>query len=92
MSTIGRDGETFVVDAALLSDAFGLDEEQVRQGMREGTITSRSERGEDEDAGRWRLTFHHADRACRLIVDDAGTVLKRTTFPIRSATPPPKVR
>ena len=50
MSRVTRDGETFVVDAGLLSDAFGLDEEQVRQGMREGRITSRSERGEDEDA------------------------------------------
>ncbi|MEZ5748319.1 DUF6522 family protein [Celeribacter baekdonensis] len=47
-------------------------------------MTSLSEAGEGEDAGRWRLTFCHQGRALRLIVDARGEVLGRTTFPIGS--------
>lgn len=74
----------FVVDAAVLAAAFGLSQDQIRARMRDGRITSRSEKGIGADAGRWRLTFHHDDRACRLIVNDRGTVLKQATFPIRA--------
>lgn len=74
----------FVIDAAVLAAAFGLSQDRIRARMRDGRITSRCEKGLGEDAGRWRLTFHHGDRACRLIVDDRGTVLKQATFPIRA--------
>ncbi|WP_099827496.1 DUF6522 family protein [Oceaniglobus indicus] len=82
MTAIERNADDFVVDAALLAEAFGLSEDQVKTRMRDGAITSRCEAGIDEDAGRWRLTFHHGDRACRFIVDDAGKVMTRATFPI----------
>ena len=83
MNAVARNGADFVVDAPLLAQTFGLTEAEVRAAMRAGDITSRCETGEGEDAGRWRLTFHHRDRALRLIVDEAGTIQKRTTFPIR---------
>ena len=37
--------------------------------MRKGETTSLSERGVNEDAGRYRLTFFHNSRRFRLIVD-----------------------
>lgn len=80
MTGVERDGDSFVVDAAILADEFGLSEDDVRQGMRNGAITSRCETGVDEDAGRWRLTFHHGDRALRLVVDEAGEVITRSRF------------
>lgn len=83
MGTITRNGDDFEVDAALLADAFGLTEDEVRQQMRDGRITSRCEAGEGEDSGRWRLTFHHDTRAVRLIVDEAGQILTSSRFPIR---------
>ncbi|WP_112322832.1 DUF6522 family protein [Oceanibium sediminis] len=83
MTTIERDGEDFVVPATILAEAFGLSEVEVRKNMRAENITSRSEKGVGEDDGRWRLTFHFRDRACRFIVDESGTILKRTSFPIR---------
>lgn len=88
MTQIRREGEGFVVEAALLCDVFGLAEDEVRARMRDGAITTRCETGVDEDSGRWRLTFVHGDRACRFIVDDAGTILRRVTFPVRPAGPP----
>jgi len=87
MTAIDRNGDGFTVDATLLAEVFRLTPAQVRQAMRDGRITSRCEAGMGEDAGRWRLTFHHGARACRFIVDDAGTILTRASFPIPPRTP-----
>ena len=84
MTTVEREAGDFVIDAALLADAFGLSQDQIKARMRAGTITSRCEAGTDEDAGHWRLTFHDGNRACRFIVDEAGSILTRATFPIRT--------
>lgn len=73
------DGQ-FLVAAELVAAAFDLTTEEVRAGMQAGTITSRTERGEGEDAGRHRLTFFHQDRAYRLTISDDGTILHRTRF------------
>lgn len=45
--------------------------------MWQAKITSRCERGVDEDAGTHRLTFYHGVRRLRLVVDDAGAVIER---------------
>lgn len=79
---INQDG--VVVDATLIADAFGLKPEEIQPLMRNGKITSISETGVDEDAGRIRLTFHYQDRAARFIVDEAGTILKQARFPART--------
>jgi len=46
--------------------------------MRKGEITSLCERGVNEDAGRYRLTFFHKSRRFRLVVDGTGTVIQRS--------------
>jgi len=79
--TVERGAGGFVVDARLLAEAFRVSEDAVRALMREGRITSRCEAGEGRDAGRWRLTFFHAGRACRITVDAEGRVLGRATLP-----------
>lgn len=63
------------VDAAALSALLRLSEAQLRDGMRDGSITSRVERGEGEDAGRMRLTVFTPGCRLRLIVDAAGAIL-----------------
>jgi hypothetical protein len=45
--------------------------------MRQRRITSICERGENEDAGRYRLTFFYAQRRLRLVLDEAGTIVER---------------
>ncbi|GEM_PF-371142 len=84
MTAVEHKAGDFVIDAALLAEAFGLPQSEIKARMRDGAITSRCEAGVDEDTGRWRLTFHHADRACRFIVDAAGNALTRATFPIKT--------
>ncbi|WP_417280686.1 DUF6522 family protein [Celeribacter sp.] len=89
MTTVERRAEDFVIEASLLADAFGLSQEEIKARMRSGFVTSRCEAGVDEDAGRWRLTFHHGGRACRFIVDTGGNILTRATFPVRTVTQNP---
>ena len=48
---------------------------RVPELMREGRITSRSEHGEGEDEGRYRLTFWHERTTLRLVVQADGTVI-----------------
>lgn len=93
MTRIERDGAGFVVPAALLAEAFGIDEAAVKAAMSEGAMTTRSETGVDGDAGRWRLTFSHAGRSLRLTVDSDGNILMRATFdsaPSRKASSAPR--
>ncbi len=80
----GPDG--FTIDATDLGALLDLAPAEVRAQMRSGAITTRFERGEDADAGCFRLTFQHGPRRVQLIVDAEGSVLRRTT--INSARPP----
>ncbi len=68
----------FVIDAEDLGPLLGLDPPLVPEIMRENRITSRFERGEGEDEGRFRVTFLHEGTTVRLIVSADGTVLQRS--------------
>lgn len=70
--------DAIAVDAAALARELRLSPDEVRNHMRAGTITCVCERGEDEDAGRYRLTFFHEGRRLRLIVEDTGRVVQRS--------------
>jgi hypothetical protein len=72
------------VDAHDLGPLLGLEPAEVPAKMRSGEITSRSEQGVDDDAGRVRLTFWYKGQRVRLICDTDGTVLKTTR--IRAGT------
>jgi hypothetical protein len=87
MTQVERDGAGFVVPANLLAKAFGLTEDDVRQAMRDGAMTSICEAGMGADAGRWRLTFRLNSRACRYTVDATGTILSTSRFPVRARSP-----
>jgi hypothetical protein len=80
----GPDG--FTIDATDLGALLGLPAAEVQAQMRSGAITTRFERGEGDDAGRFRLTFQHGRRRVQLIFDAEGSVLRRTS--ISRAGPP----
>ncbi|GIT86845.1 DUF6522 family protein [Roseobacter sp. OBYS 0001] len=86
MTLVEVNADGFVVDALVLAEAFALEPGDVQKLMRIGEITSLSETGIGEDAGRSRLTFHYGDRAVRLVVDQSGVILKKTSFTARSRT------
>ncbi|MGA8698561.1 MAG: DUF6522 family protein [Xanthobacteraceae bacterium] len=66
------------IDAAVIGRGLNVEPSLVQVRMREGKITVLCERGIDEDAGRYRLTFFHENRRFRLVVDDEGNAIQRS--------------
>lgn len=74
------------VDAHDLGPMLGLEPAQVPEKMRSGEITSLFEKGVDDDAGRFRLSFYYNAKRIRLTCLEDGTVLSTTTVPVRPKT------
>ena len=70
------------IDAADLGGLFGIDSAQVQTLMRNGKVTSLLETGVDEHAGRFRLTFTHANKRVRLSCDAAGNITSTVRTPV----------
>ncbi len=68
------------VDAAIIGHGLGLEPQDVLRLMREGEITGVCEQGLDEDAGHHRLTFFYKGLRLRLIVEDLGLVVRRSSI------------
>lgn len=71
---------TFLIDAALLGELLHIPPTRVPGLMREGRITSACERGMDEHAGEFRLSFFYRNRRARLSTDLAGRILRRSAI------------
>jgi hypothetical protein len=90
---------TMHIEASILAHGLEFDPSSVQAMMRRGEITSLCERGVNEDAGRYRLTFFCKGRRFRLIIDRTGTVVQRSTIdfgdrplrPRQAARPPRQV-
>jgi Family of unknown function (DUF6522) len=68
------------VDAAVVADGLGIALPVFRKEMQSGRITSVCERGIDADDGRHRITFFSVHRRFRLVVDQSGTIVQRSTL------------
>lgn len=64
----------FLLPAEMLAERFGWPTETLRGMMRRGLVSSRVERGEGEDAGRWRLSVRCGNRRWQAIVESDGSV------------------
>lgn len=80
MAGIDPTQEGFQVEAELIAEGFGLTPDEVSRRMRDGRMTSRCEKGEGEDAGRWRLTFFSEGRTLRLTLGPDLQVISRASF------------
>jgi hypothetical protein len=69
-----NDGQP-VVDANDLGPLLKIDPADVQEKMRQGEITSLYELGQDEDLGRFRLTFRYLGKRVRLTCNMDGTVI-----------------
>jgi hypothetical protein len=67
------------VDARTIGEGLGMAPELVQAGLKEGTITSLCERGIDDDAGSYRLSFFTQHRRLRMIVDGTGDLIRCST-------------
>lgn len=80
MTDVTRKGDDFTVEAKVIAEGLGLPEHAIARGLSNGAITTRNERGEGEDAGRFRLSFFHKNKVLRLTVDETGKILTRARF------------
>jgi hypothetical protein len=85
-------GEEFCVDATILAPLLGLPPEKVPVLMKSRAITSVCERGENDDAGLFRLTFFYDTRRARVSVDTAGNVLRRSSVDLGDRARPQETR
>ena len=79
MAVVEIEEGAFSIDAAVIGRGLNVEPSLVQSQMREGKITVLCERGVHEDAGRYRLTFFYENRRFRLIVDEAGNAVQRST-------------
>jgi hypothetical protein len=80
MAVVKLEEGTLTIDAAVIGRGLNVEPSLVQVRMREGKITVLSERGVDEDAGRYRLTFFYENRRFRLVVDEEANVVQRSTL------------
>ena len=86
------DDDGIEVDATVIAEGMGVQPQEVLDRLRSGTITTRCEKGMDEDDGRYRLTFLSQSRRLQLIVDVSGKILKRGVIDFGAHPLPPKAR
>jgi hypothetical protein len=72
--------DSIQVDAKIVAAGLGIAPARLLDLLRTGEATSLCERGIDEDAGRFRLTFFSENGRFRLVVDEAGKILQRSTL------------
>ena len=80
------------IDASIVAEGLGIALPRLKEGMRNGTITSLSERGVDADLGRHRLTFFSEHRRFRVVVDASGAILQRSAVDFGDSSLPQSAR
>ena len=80
------------IDASIVAEGLGIALPRLKEGMRNGTITSLSERGVDADLGRHRLTFFSEHRRFRVVVDASGAIVQRSAVDFGDSSLPKSVR
>jgi hypothetical protein len=66
----------FSLGADVVAAVLRVGPDKVMAHIRDGTLTTRCEKGVDKDAGRHRLTFLLGKKQARLVIDDAGRILQ----------------
>ncbi|MCB1623989.1 MAG: hypothetical protein KDI32_05345, partial [Pseudomonadales bacterium] len=76
MNAVEFEDGAVCIDAAVIAAGLELKAEQIHSLLRKRRITSLCERGIDQDAGHYRLTFFHKNRRLRLVTDAAGSIIE----------------
>lgn len=79
MNPLRVEDGAFEMDAAYLAEHFRLDPADVPALLKSRRLKAVCERGEGEDAGRYRLSFRLGASRLSLIVDEHGNILRRMT-------------
>jgi Family of unknown function (DUF6522) len=92
MSKIEIELGSMHIEASVIAQGLELESPLVQAMMGKAEITCLCERGVNEDAGRYRLTFFHKSRRFRLVVDGTGTVIQRSVVDFGDRPLPASIR
>ena len=92
MKSVLLNDSVIEIEASVIAEGLDLSLPQLKQQMRAGRITSLSERGAGEDAGRHRLTFFSEHRRFRVVVDERGVIIQRSAIDFGKEKLPRSVR
>ena len=63
------------IDADVVAPLLDMESSAFIAAVRRGAVLQRTERGIDQDAGLYRITFRYGRRHCRIIINPAtGTI------------------
>lgn len=79
-TTIAFEDGTVQVPAAIIACGLDLESPAFQSLMRSGEVTSLCEKGENEDVGRYRLTFFYKNRRFQLVINSTGKILQRSVI------------
>ena len=79
MSQIRFTDQMIEIDATLIAKGLRMDPEALRAAMQKGLVTRTVEKGEGEDAGRFRVTFYSPTCRLRLLFTAEGTLLQTSS-------------
>jgi hypothetical protein len=92
MAVVEFEQGTLSIDATVIGRGLNVEPSLVQGQMREGKITVLCERGVNDDVGRHRLTFFYKNRRFRLIVDEEGNAVQRSTVDFGNQPLPASMR
>ncbi|MEM1048336.1 MAG: DUF6522 family protein [Pseudomonadota bacterium] len=78
-------GDDVTIDAEVLAPKLGLSVADLKTHMARGDVLSVVEAGQEEDAGRTRLTFRYRARIWRVVVEADGSLTDDPMQPARPA-------
>ena len=67
------------IDANLVAKGLRMDPDALRVALQDGSVTRIVEKGEGEDAGRFRVTFFSPTCRLRLLFTAEGVILQTST-------------
>lgn len=77
------------IDAVLVAKGLRMEADALRTALRDGTVTRTVEKGEGEDAGRYRVTFYAPTRRLRLLFTATGEILQTSSVAYSRRPRPP---
>ena len=89
---IAFEDDTIQIPAAIIAHGLDLETPTIQSLMRGGEVTSRCEKGENEDVGRYRLTFFHKGRRFQLVIDSTGKILQQSVIDFGDRALPASLR
>lgn len=92
MKSIEFEHGAIQIDAAIVAEGLGLALPLLQEEMRAGKVTGVAERGIDADSGRHRLTFYSEHRRFRVVVDENGAIVQRSSVDFGDSSLPKSAR